>query len=480
MPPCGNIRRGIYMSFETLRHYWDVTCAALAQEKKQGATVSRQRDEMQFLPAALEILETPASPIGRMLMWVLIALFSLALAWSIVGKVEIVAVAQGKLIPNGKSKIIQPLEAGIVKTIWVANGEHVALGQVLIELDPGNAAADVSKFHTARIDALLTLRRAQALLNAQRSNTSPKLDLIDDASSERLRDAQHLADSIFDEYRSKVLALRTELQRRETELHVTHRKIEGLQQTLLIARAEESDYASLHEKNYVSRHEYLEKQQAHIQVKQDLAAQHSYTHQLHDGFAVQRQEIATAIAQFRHEQLDILNQAQEQLAQIQGDERKSQLRQSQMVLLAPVAGTVQQLAVHTVGGVVTPAQQLLVIVPDDAGLEIEAHILNQDIGFVRAKQDVAIKLDAFPYTRYGTLPGKVLSISHDAVMDEKLGLIYQARIALLQSEIAIDGKHVRLSPGMASAIEIKTEQRRIIEYLLSPLLKYQSEALRER
>ncbi|WPX17463.1 HlyD family secretion protein [Pseudomonas sp. 10S4] len=140
----------------------------------------------------------------------------------------------------------------------------------------------------------------------------------------------------------------------------------------------------------------------------------------------------------------------------------------------------QELAVHTIGGVVTPAQALLVIVPDDAGLEIEAQILNRDIGFVRPGQDAEIKLDAFPYTHYGTIPGKVMSISQDAVKDDKLGLVYPARIQLGAHVIVADGKDVQLEPGMSSSVEIKTEQRRIIEYLLTPLLKYQSEALRER
>ena len=132
------------------------------------------------------------------------------------------------------------------------------------------------------------------------------------------------------------------------------------------------------------------------------------------------------------------------------------------------------------GGVVTPAQALLVIVPDDAGLEVEAQILNRDIGFVRAGQDAEIKLDAFPYTHYGTIAGKVTSISHDAVKDDKLGLIYPARVRLSKHVIVADGKSIQLEPGMASSVEIKTEQRRIIEYLLTPLLKYRNEALKER
>src|SRR5450830_46866 len=480
MPRYGSIKRAICMRLDTLRHYWSIARASLAEEKARGASVRRRRDEVEFLPAALEVLETPASPVGRSLMWALMILFSIALIWSVIGTVDVVAVAQGKIVPNGNSKVIQPLEAGIVKAILVSNGQHVATGQALIELDPTQTTADLNNLRAAQIDATLTAARAQALLEAQRDNKPPQLTPLPDAMPERQHDVQRLAEGAFIEYRSKLTSLRTELQKREHELQTTHHKIEGLQQTLPIARAEEADYQSLLGQNYVPRHAALEKQQARIQAEQDLASQQSYARELTDGIAGQRQDIETAIAQFRREQLDALNQAQQQLAQVRGDEAKSEQRQIQTRLTAPVAGTVQQLAIHTVGGVVTPAQELLVLVQDDAGLEIEVQILNQDIGFVRPGQEAAIKLDAFPYTHYGTLPGKVISISQDAVKDDKLGLIYPARIQLQKTTIIADGKDEALTPGMASSVEIKTEQRRIIEYLLTPLLKYRSEALRER
>lgn len=468
------------MRFEQLRHSLAIARAALAAEKAQGKIAQRHRDEIEFLPAALEVLETPVSPLGRSLMWALMALFSIALIWAVLGKLDVVAVAQGKIVPNGKSKLIQPLEAGIVKAILVENGQHVALGQALIELDTTQTSADVGKSKTARVDAMLSTNRALALLEAQKNNTPPKLALLNDASESRQRETQSLAESAYAEYRSKLSSLHAELQKREQERQTTKLKIASLRQTAPMAHALADDYKVLLAQNYVSKHAFLEKEQSRIQQEQDLAGQQSYAKELDASIAEQKQNIETASAQFRREQLDALNQAQQQLAQMRGDEAKSEQRQSQTHLTAPVAGTVQQLAIHTAGGVVTPAQELLVLVPDAAGLEIEAQVLNQDIGFVRAGQEAEIKLDAFPYTHYGTLPGKVVSISQDAVKDDKLGLIYLARIKLLKTSISSDSKQIALTPGMASTIEIKTEQRRIIEYLLTPLLKYKGEALRER
>jgi hemolysin D len=466
--------------FPRLQHYHDIARAALAAEKAQGEPLKRQRDEVEFLPAALEVLETPASPVGRGLMWSLMILFTIALVWSMIGKLDVVAVADGKIVPNGKSKTIQPLEAGIVKAILVDNGQHVRQGQALIELDPTDATADVGKSRTARVDAMLASNRAQALLDAQAANIAPTVKPVQDATEDRQRDTQRFAESAFFEYRSKITGLRSELQKRLQELQTTQHKIVGLQQTLPMTRDEAEDYKALLKQDYVPRHAYLEKEQAHIQQEQELSGQQSYARELQAAIQEQRDNIDTAIAQFRREQLDALNQAQQQLTQYQGDETKSQQRQRQTHLTAPVGGTVQELAVHTVGGVVTPAQALLVLVPDDAGLEVEAQILNRDIGFVRAGQDAEIKLDAFPYTHYGTIAGQVTSISQDAVKDDKLGLVYPARVKLSKHVIIADGKSIQLEPGMASSVEIKTEQRRIIEYLLTPLLKYRGEAMKER
>ena len=151
-----------------------------------------------------------------------------------------------------------------------------------------------------------------------------------------------------------------------------------------------------------------------------------------------------------------------------------------MTLVAPVAGSVQQLAIHTVGGVVTPAQPLMVIVPKDNPLEVEAFVENKDIGFVNAGQEAEVKIETFQYTKYGTLHAKVTNVSHDAINDEKRGLIYAARIKMERATIEVDGKRLNLSPGMAVTVEVKTGKRRVIEYFLSPFLQYKEESLRER
>jgi hemolysin D len=159
---------------------------------------------------------------------------------------------------------------------------------------------------------------------------------------------------------------------------------------------------------------------------------------------------------------------------------KTQQRSQLMQLRAPVDGTVQQLSIHTVGGVVTPAQELLAVVPSTESLEVEATVLNKDIGFVRAGQRATVKIESFPYTRYGYLEGIVESVSHDAAQDENLGLVFQARVRLSKASLLIDDVTVALTPGMALSVEIKTGTRRVIDYVLSPLRQHQTESMRER
>ncbi len=194
----------------------------------------------------------------------------------------------------------------------------------------------------------------------------------------------------------------------------------------------------------------------------------------------QRQRAALA-AETRRATLDRLREAEQKMDALAQEQIKADSRSGLMRLTAPVAGTVQQLAVHTVGGVVTPAQPLLVIVPGDNPLEVEAFFVeNKDIGFVRAGQTAEVKVETFNFTKYGTLRGTVTQVSGDAIQDEKRGLVYAARVKLDRTTLNVDGKTVSLSPGMAVTAEIKTGKRRVIEYFLSPLMQVGDESLRER
>ena len=253
-----------------------------------------------------------------------------------------------------------------------------------------------------------------------------------------------------------------------------------LEKTVPLARQRAQDYKDLVDKAFISKHGYLEKEQERIEQEGDLATQQARLAELAAAIAEARSQRLALVAETRRIALESLNDAEQKRVAFDQEELKADSRGRQMTLTAPVAGTVQQLAVHTVGGVVTPAQPLMIIVPRDNPLEVEAILDNKDIGFVSAGQEAEIKVETFPFTKYGTIPGQVTQVSGDAVADEQRGLIFVARVSLEKTDLQVDQRRVPLQPGMAVTVEVKTGDRRVIEYFLSPLLRAGDESLRER
>jgi len=253
-----------------------------------------------------------------------------------------------------------------------------------------------------------------------------------------------------------------------------------LSQLTAIEQQRTADFKDLLAKQFISQHAYYEQQSKLIQYRSDLAAQRNRLQQIRESLRETEQQRRLNSQTLRRDTLDALRQAEEQIAQLSAQTGKARQRQQWMTLASPVDGTVQQLATHTVGGVVTAAQPIMVVVPDEEQMEIEALLPNRDIGFVRAGQPVVVKVEAFPYTRYGYLTGKVKSVSFDAVEHQQLGLVFAVLITLDQDHLVIDGQKVKLTGGMNVSAEIKTGRRRVIDYLISPLQTKVQESLKER
>lgn len=441
---------------------------------------ARTAHEAEFLPAALALRDTPIHPAPRIAMGLIMLFGFLALFWAVFGKIDIVASARGKLIPDDRSKIVQPVETASVLAIHVRDGQRVTAGDLLIELDATQATADAARIGQDSLSGRLEAERARMLLNALDTGRPPHIQALSGTDPIRLASEQRLLEGQYGEFSARLNRLDAEIAHREAEIRTTRELVEKLAQTLPIVRQRAKDYQDLLDKNFVSRHGFLEKEQARIEQERDLAAQQAKLEEIHAALLESRRQRATLVAETRRATLDALSQAEQKVADLAQEGIKAENRGRLMRLVAPVSGTVQQLAVHTVGGVVTEAQPLLVVVPEDNRLEVEAFVENKDIGFVRVGQIAEVKLETFPFTKYGTIDGEVIHLSHDAIQDEKLGLVYSARVRLARSTIEVDGKTVKLSPGMAVTTEIKTGQRRVVEYFLSPLLQYGKESLRER
>lgn len=462
-----------------LKRYRAVLGAAWKVRDEMDPPV-RDADERAFLPAHLELVETPASPTARWTMRIIVGLFCVGVVWATLGKLDIVAVAPGKTVVDSRTKVVQPSETAVVRRILVRDGQPVNAGDLLIELDATGTAADFAKAGDALVNARMTAMRQRALAEASLNGKALRFEPTPGIPEARIAAEQALATSQFEALQARRHNLQAVIAQRGAELETIEASIRPLDESARISRTRANDYARLVEGKYVGRHDYLLREQERIAAERDVVTQRNRAQEIRSALLASEEELRVLVTEFRQQTLDGLRAAKEQIGQITPEVSKAGQRNRLMALRAPVSGTVQQLAVHTVGGVVTPAQALLSVVPSEEALEVEASVLNKDIGFVRPGQPVTVKVDSFPYTRYGYLTGKVVSVSHDAAQDEQLGLVFPARVKLEQATLNIDGVSVRLSAGMSLSAEIKTGKRRVIDYLLSPLQQHTTESMRER
>ena len=477
----------------------------------------REQDEREFLPAHLELTETPLSAAPKWIARLVILFALISLLWAIFGKLDIVAVAQGKTSLGGRSKTIQALETAVVERINVKDGQTVKKGDVLIELAGIGSDSDYNRSLEALRAAYLNKWRSETLLAAIENGHSPRLSSSIDtdkqvnntqdakqaasapqglqAASETtslkqqiiasipqsaIIEAQTLVLNQYQAWSTKDQQLASVKEQRIAERASTQSQISKLAAMTQIEGQRVSDYRELVAQDYLAKHSLLEQESKYIQAKNDLASQQSTLQQITQAIKQAEDERTLNTQTIKRDTLDVLRQANEQIGQLEPEAAKAEQRKQLLTLTAPVDGTVQQLAMHTIGGVVTAAQPIMVIVPSEDKLEIEAIVPNKDIGFVQVGQEVVVKIESFPYTRYGYLTGKVKTVSFDAVENKDLGLVYTAIVSLDKDTLNIEGKPVRLDAGMNATAEIKTGKRSVISYLLSPLQTKVDESLRER
>ncbi|TDJ65496.1 MAG: HlyD family type I secretion periplasmic adaptor subunit [Proteobacteria bacterium] len=445
------------------------------------------KPELQFLPAALEIEQTPPLPISRYILWAIMLLFIIAIAWACIGHVDIVGVAQGKIVPSGRVKTVQPLETGIVKAIHVTEGQQVAAGDVLIELEDAKAQADLTRVRQERDAAQVESTKVNAQLEALENYPTPQAyftrtpgssSLIPEAEQNPTLKAR--VTKALNEHYATIASIEEEMIQNRAERTTYERRIAQLDATIPLITERTEALMQLEKQSLAPRAHWLELEEERVEQEKDrdvIRAQLMVTDaayqnlkqrrnalvaQTHSAWLTQRVDLETRLKSFDQEIL------------------KAQTRVNELQLTAPVTGTVQQLAVNTVGGVVTPAEKLMLIVPGEDALRVEAWIPNKDIGFVHDGQAAEIKIETFPFTKYGVIDGTIDTISNDAIADENLGLVYLAQITMAKTTMWVNDRVVNLSPGMAVTVEVDMGKRRLIEFLLTPLLRYQDEGLQER
>jgi membrane fusion protein, hemolysin D len=468
--------------------------------------VATSAPDREFLPAALELLETPPSPIVVRFIWAICLVFFAALAWSWFGRLDIQAVASGKIQPQGQSKVVQPVDLGKVVSILVKNGSQVKQGDVLVELDPTETAADSEAYAHDLESAAAEADRRRAAIETASSNMSVVAPIrFTFTTSEHVRQREQGA---LEADLAKLSAGQDTLKSQLNQSLATKRRLTDniAEREALIAL--DKELVAMREllitKGSGSRSQVIEASQRY---ETDLVTQMTDRGQLREteeaAQGVER-KLAELGAQFIAEQTEKMVDAARKRDHVMQDLVKAQSKNARTQLKAPVDGVVQQLATTTVGQVVAGGQTLMTIVPMDTPLEVDAVILNKDIGFVHEGQQAVIKIEAFPFTRYGTIEGTVLRISPDAVdmrnapnLSEAAATVkpqaaasssasnqpelgFPATISLPRRSIQVDEREINLTPGMAVTVEINTGSRRVIDYVLSPLREVASKTAHER
>lgn len=445
------------------------TFACAWRERHRNSPLLLTVDEAEFSPPALSLEQRPVSPTLRVTAALLMSMVMATIAWATVGRVDIDANATGEIIASGRTKTIASVDTAVVRAIHVTEGQAVKAGQVLLELDATPFQDDFKKANSELENAQLQMARSRALIAAITSGHSPRLGSVPGVPLQQLRDAQRHLESQYVDFSAKLAQLDSDI------AHYSG--------ALPVAMEREKIYQQLLETHDVSRDSWLEKEQARIDIQGQLATAQDAR--------------AALMAQTEREAYDAYTEAAKTAAGSQQDASSAASHAAWLTLRAPVDGTAQQIAVHTIGGVVQAAQPLMQIVPQDTHLQVEAFLANRDVGFVRSGQPAQVKVATFDYTKYGAIPGHVISVSRDAIAatdteqdddtqvdnpDSKRDKAprYLVRVSLDKTALNVDGRTTQLIPGMSVDIEIKTGRRRLVEYVLSPLLRHETESLHER
>jgi hemolysin D len=491
-----------------------------AGRRAVAAVSSRNR---QFLPAALEILETPPSPLPVVTMLTICAVFAAAFAWSFFGRLDVNAVAPGKLEPTGRVKVIQALDPGKVAAIRVENGQSVKAGDLLLEFDPAEAAADEREAREALQAGLSEIARRRLAIDAARAaqregaengaplpalealaaNPQGKIDwgaplpegvqareeAVLSADLSQLADALRLLDKQIAQKQATLQRLRMSIAYQAALIDTLTERVATRQQAI-----------DLRVGTKINLYDAKEEQQ---RSQSSLASDQGQLIETDAAIGELQSEKTKALSQFIAENENKAEEASRKADEARQALAKATARLASTKLYAPIDGIVQQLSVTTFGQVVGAGQQLATVMPTGGALQVEALVANVDIGFVRVGQEVAVKLDAFPFTRFGALNGKVVAIAAAAVDEQQAkrslanattpgnapessapgqaqSFVFPVTVAIDETAMRVDGATIPLTPGMTATVDIKTESRRVIDYLLSPLAKTMSEAMTER
>ena len=427
-------------------------------------------DLHEFKPLLIEIEDKPLNPLGRIILYLVLAIMIFATAWLILAKVDVVVSAQGKVIPSGEIKILKPLESGVVSKIFVKESDGVKKGDILIQIDPTVTDASLS----SKQDDLAVIDSDIVLLEALINESNLSKDEINKLNSSQLNlynSQRQILASTYESNKAKLNSAKLDIKANESEVN---------RLSLLLSKEEEAKTRLQKVLDLIAKKEYedVSKNVINLKEQKDIALYRlkESNKKLEEIIEENQKAIKTIKSSWIETSLSKEKEKRELSAQINAILFSNKTQQ----IKSPVDGFVGKLLIHTEGGVVSPNDNLISIVPSDAPLIIKANVLNKDIGFLKLGQEVAVKIDTFSFQKYGLLYGNIIEISKDAIEDEKLGLIYEIKIKPKSLDIKVEGEIKQLEIGMSVIAEVKTSKRRVIELFIYPIIKYMDEGLSVR
>lgn len=424
-------------------------------KEKLNKIFKESDDSHEFLPIIAEIEEEPINPLGRTMFWVLVALIICTFLWLFLGKADVVVSARGKVIPDGETKIIQPLDTGVIKKILVREGDFVKKGQTLMEIDPSTTQPQ-----------LISLKANLEYTNIERKrlNAVSGLGSFGKVDSPSAKTQKSL-------YQTSLADLNNQLQAKYLEMRKIDEEINDYRKQLSINFAKERRMNDV--VDIIARNDLEKVQQENIDYRSKID-------ELRHQKAETKKEADYIRSNFKTQNLNELADRDKKANELEANIKEIEFRNKQQNIVSPVDGYVNTLLVHTTGGVVTPAQKLVSVVPLNAPLVVKATVMNKDIGFVRAGMPVLIKIDTFDFQKYGMIKGVVKKVSKDSVEDQRLGPIYDVYVTPLNKTLMVEGRETPISTGMSLTAEIKVNKRRIIEFFIYPMIKYWNQAIQVR
>lgn len=433
----------------------------------------RKDDYHEFRPGLAEIEDEPLNPLGRTIFWIIVIAIIFLSGWMYFGKVDVVVTARGKVIPVGEIKVLQPLTTGVVSRILVKEGDLVEKGQVLMEIDPSATEPELDSKQKDAMQLELELLRLEAVLKQRPFQPQPER-----YAAELVAVQQRLYVSTMTRLQKQLQAKEEELAQVKEQLAGTEAACQKIQDLLALAKAKLTSLEPV--RDIISQEQYRQAESDYKNASGNLIeAKHKSKEFLATAKRV-RSEIIVIEESEREKILIESADKRNRLNYLLGDIEKTTYINAKQQLVAPVGGFINKLLIHTVGGVVSPAEKLIALVPAESPLIISTLVQNKDIGFIAQAMAASIKVDAFNFQRYGTLDGQVSHIAKDSIEDKELGLVYEVYVEPRTTSLLVEGVATPITTGMSVTAEIKVGTRRIIEFFLYPLIKYLDEGIRVR